>query len=226
MPGKWGKAARAALILMLLVASVTTGSRAGYAIPPNLVVNGTFVGGSSHTATGWTFTAATASSDFQYSSIATLPAPGGATVQAGFGATSSYYDMISQAIATQSGQEYSVQFYLLASGANGSVYSQFGTGADQFLLNGAGGPTTWTLEQYTYVATASSTTLTFGGYTPPGWYYVTDVSVQALPEPTHILLVGLLAMALMAVQRAFWRGNGALGLSLAVAPVRVAMRGL
>ncbi len=202
MPKRTGSWERVLFTLWLAVACSLAASRTGFAISPNLVLNGTFVGGSGTVCTDWTFTAAASGSDFFYTTITS--GPGGATIAPMYGATSTYYDTISQVVPTQVGQGYTVAFYLEGGSGGGAFYSQFGTGTAQYALTGSA-PATWTLEQYTYVATSSSTTLTFGGYNPPSFYYATDVSVTALPEPPCALLVGVLVALLVTLRGAWMR---------------------
>jgi hypothetical protein len=152
----------------------------------NLVSNGDFSQG----GTDWAFTAASQGSDFRY-----------VTNAAGFGAVSTFDDIISQDLHTVAGQVYRVTFNA-SFGTPGSGSDLFASIGGQtiasFVNPSASGYNNYT---YTFTANSSDTLLAFAGRNIPSWNYVTNVSVSAVPEPETYALMGLGMLAMLAFYR-------------------------
>jgi|ERR1035438_4189977 hypothetical protein len=141
----------------------------------NIVTNGDF----SASGANWIFTPAASGSDFHFD-----------VGDAAFGGVSAgSYDTISQVLTTDPGVDYTLTFSL--QNATGTSDADF-----QALWNGAGvldvpgtssfGYTTFTVD----VIGTGSDTLGFEGYQVPSWYNLTNVDVEATPEPSSLLLLG------------------------------------
>ena len=172
-------------VTMLSVAVLVLSSAA---LAGNIVVNGGFENGNFN---NWTVTQASSGTDLRIDS--TNPHSG--TYDAAFGATGGQNDYISQALATVAGDSYTFSFWLDASHSTSGQFVAYWGGTQVLSTGGVAGG----YKQYTYseVATSTSTTIKFGGNTPPSWYYLDDVSVvdngpttTATPEPASLMLLG------------------------------------
>ncbi|MCX5894100.1 MAG: hypothetical protein NTW80_14265, partial [Deltaproteobacteria bacterium] len=102
---------------------------------------------------------------------------------------------ISQNLATTPGQSYLLNFYLWVDGQPpfynpNRVTVQWGSDTvfDQF--NVPGNPGGWSLLQVGVVASDPLTTLTLGGYNFQGPIFIDDVSVNPVPVPCTLVLLG------------------------------------
>jgi len=105
---------------------------------------------------------------------------------------------VSQALASSAGTQYTVTFWALTTGSsdprNQYLFSVFGDQALQFNL-------TNTYTQYSYTATATNNNvlsfLTDTLNTTTGNILIDDVSVEAVPEPATMAVLGLGAAAML-----------------------------
>jgi hypothetical protein len=119
-------------------------------------------------------------------------------------------DTISQILATATGQWYEVSFWLrmdINSGAGCTFPQQLNClnqdfnafwGGTQIFATASTPLFPYTRYSFLIAATGSTTSLTFKGANEPGFYYLDDVSVEAVPEPSTWLLVGTGVAALAA----------------------------
>ena len=162
----------------------------------DLVTNGGFETGS---FSGWTGTGNTGFTGVQ------CPGPG-ATVHGGncsafFGPVGSTGG-ISQNLATTPGTTYRIDFFFLPDGGNPSSFSAtFGGTTLISLTNPPAGP----YQEFSFdvIATLSSTALGFNFRDDPGFLFLDDVSVNAVPLPAALPLfaTGLGALGLLSWRR-------------------------
>ena len=162
----------------------------------DLVTNGGFETGS---FSGWTGTGNTGFNGVQ------CPGPG-ATVHGGncsafFGPVGSTGG-ISQNLATTPGTTYRIDFFFLPDGGNPSSFSAtFGGTTLISLTNPPAGP----YQEFSFdvIATLSSTALAFNFRDDPGFLFLDDVSVNAVPLPAALPLfaTGLGALGLLSWRR-------------------------
>ena len=162
----------------------------------DLVTNGGFETGS---FSGWTGTGSTT-----FNGV-TCPGPG-ATVHGGncsafFGPVGSTGG-ISQNLATTPGTTYRIDFFFLPDGGNPSSFSAtFGGTTLISLTNPPAGP----YQEFSFdvIATLSSTALAFNFRDDPGFLFLDDVSVNAVPLPAALPLfaTGLGALGLLSWRR-------------------------
>ena len=162
----------------------------------DLVTNGGFETGS---FSGWTGTGNTV-----FNGV-TCPGPG-ATVHGGncaafFGPVGSTGG-ISQNLATTPGTTYRIDFFFLPDGGNPSSFSAtFGGTTLISLTNPPAGP----YQEFSFdvIATLSSTALAFNFRDDPGFLFLDDVSVNAVPLPAALSLfaTGLGALGLLSWRR-------------------------
>jgi hypothetical protein len=101
---------------------------------------------------------------------------------------------VSQDLATAIGQTYEIDYWMMVRGnATPNEFKvTFGgnTLYDQTDIAGQA----YTQYSFQLAATATTTTLQFGARNDPDWFYLDDVSVTAVPEPSSIVLaIGSLA---------------------------------
>jgi len=88
------------------------------------------------------------------------------------------------------GVNYNFSFWVSAADANGQ-FEAFWDGTQMLDLTGAGNnaPNYWHF-MFHETATSASTVIEFAGNTPPGYYYLDDVSVAVpTPEPSGMALL-------------------------------------
>jgi hypothetical protein len=151
----------------------------------NLVVNGDFGTGD---LTGWSLSGDT-------SSVYVSGSPG---AYAAALTTSGLGDgFLTQSLSTTAGQEYLFSFLLAGDGAtpNSLVVSLGGTTLVSLtdVPNTLASPVSYS---YDFTASSSSSLLQFDFVDLPGYLYVTNVSANAVPEPSTVVSAGLAALIL------------------------------
>lgn len=162
------------------------------------IINGDFESGS---FSGWT----------QFGNVGFTSIGGGATAHSGsfgasFGPVGSTGGIV-QTLATTAGTQYELSYWLRHDGGNpNSVLVEWNGIAQQSLVNDPGfGYTEFT---FLVTATAPTTDLRFTFQQNPAFYYLDDVSVEAVdavPEPATLTMFGLgaLGFAGAALRRRF-----------------------
>lgn len=106
---------------------------------------------------------------------------------------------VSQDIPTVAGATYSIEFDIasISTNTDSSVTVTFG-GVQAVSTSNTSFPS-WKHLSGTALATSDLTTLMFNVQTPPGWYYLSNVSVTAVPEPASYALLagGMAALAML-----------------------------
>ena len=123
-------------------------------------------------------------------------------------------DTISQSLATNAGQAYQVSFWLRMDNG-GCIFplqlncfnQDFNAfwGNTQIFGTASTAPFSYTRFSFLVGATGPATNLTFKAANEPGYYYLDDVSVEAVPEPSTWLLIGTGVAALAARRRSLRR---------------------
>jgi hypothetical protein len=178
-------------IAVLLYAVLLLGSANLFA--DDLVTNGGFDTGD---FAGWTAVSAASGSDFFVSCsdfYAHTP-----NCFAAFGAVAGQNDSISQTLSTVAGVDYTFSFWVSQADANGQ-FEAFWDGTQLLDLTGAhNNAPNYYHYLFSETATSTNTVIAFAANTPPGYYYLDDVSVVApTPESSCITLLvpALLGMA-------------------------------
>lgn len=167
------KLGRVAFVMLAAVALAVPASA-------NLIVNGGFETGD---FTGWLHTG-----NLGFTNVVTTPVHSG-HFAAALGPVGSD-GFLSQTLATVPGKTYKVTFFLQNDGGTPNDFSVFWGGSTSFSLTNF--PVAFPYGEFslTQVATGSSTVLKFGFRQDPRWWHLDDVSADAVPEPTTLLLLG------------------------------------
>jgi hypothetical protein len=145
----------------------------------NLVLNGNFATGD---FTDWTLSGNLSNPYYGVSQSTSPPDTGipplGAAYYAYLGPDPPP-TFLSQTITTTPGAEYTFSFYVSHSTYDGVADAEFTAsfGSDEVFDTIATPIPTWTLESYTVLATTPTILVQFSSVSPPGYYYLDDVSV-------------------------------------------------
>jgi hypothetical protein len=164
-------------LIMAAIAFMTAG-----AANADLVTNGDFETGD---LSGWTQVG------FEFNMYVVNWNPHSGTYNATTGGYTFLEQSIAQVIPTTSGQSYTVGFWL----SNADYYpdNRFEArwnGQSMILLENQYGPIEYTYYSYTGVATGAFTTIDFGFRYNPSWWDFDDVSMNPVPLPPTVLLLG------------------------------------
>jgi len=109
---------------------------------------------------------------------------------------------ITQTLTTTPGATYDLSFWIWHDQGTGTFFEVSWGGAP--IYSEGPGDYGWTLREFTVTSSGASTDLMFGFYNLPWFYYLDDVSVEQVPEPSSLILAGLgvAALALRRRQRA------------------------
>ena len=174
----------------------------------NLVVNGGFESGKF--LPGWTYSAT-----LDYAGVDKFPPdlPHSGIFYGYFGNyntrdNTTLMGFLSQTIATTPGASYEVSFWLWSYGVPGNISNQFQAKWDGNIIFAqtdipGDWPVIYTQYQFTEVATGSSTVLEFGLSNVPGWMYMDDISVNQVPIPGAVWLLGSGLVGLAGLRRKF-----------------------
>ena len=169
--------------LLTFLAVVTLCLAMGGIARADLVVNGDFATGN---IADWTFVRAASGSDF----FVGAPNPAnGFAYAAWFGALYSFDDTLSQSFADTPGAPYTVSFILAHNSTDAQNDFQAYWDGTQ-LLNLVNAATFgWTAYSFPVVGTGSDT-ITFAGREDPSWLQLDNVSVDPIPVPPTLVLLG------------------------------------
>ena len=112
--------------------------------------------------------------------------------------TSEPLGTIRQTITTVPDQTYALAFFLLSSmpppeqvpPGDGNQFVAAVNGTPAFSIANVG-LFPYTLTQVLFVATGTSTEITFSGFNRPGFFTLDDITVTATPEPAVLIMLGL-----------------------------------
>ena len=170
-----------AVLISLLLLLVQAGTSAA-----NLVQNGGFETGD---FTGWTLSGNT---EFTYVRAQGLTYVHSGEYAADLGPAGSN-GYISQTIATVPGQAYLVSFWLgSGTGSDGSIDNYFAgsLGGTGFFATSNIPPQPYTYYSFTMTPDATNAPLKFAFRNDPGFLFLDDVKVNAVPLPASLLLLG------------------------------------
>jgi hypothetical protein len=147
-----------------------------------LIANGGFETGD---FTGWTTYYTPSGSDMYVGSNY----PHSGLHQALFAASGQYDDSIMQSLTTVPGQSYKIDFWLAHPYTDSS--NEFVAIWDAIPLLSFTPASYFGYTKYTFtkVATGTTTILQFAGRDAPAYFYLDDVSVQPIPEPSTLVLL-------------------------------------
>ena len=192
---------------MFVVAVFILIMAAGSARATDLVSNGGFetigayLGNGVYAPTGWTLVDTSGASGVYNSTAYGLSAHSGQNFLWA-GAYGGAIGTLSQALTTTSGQAYSLDFWLTNAGDVPNSFSAAWNGTELLELTNVFDRSPYT--QYTYLVTGTgSDALTFTFNQEPTGWGLDDVSVNSVPEPTSLLLLGFGLVGLVGARKKF-----------------------